>query len=204
MEITKLHKYGYMELSGNIDDKVYFISDTHFDHKNIIRLAGRPFQELDEMNTTLIDNWNATIPEDGLVFILGDFCWSSDPNRWKKLLLKLNGKKVLIKGNHDDYKVLEKVEDQFITIRERLELRVNGTRLMLDHYPMKEWSGSYHGVYSLYGHIHEKDFPNAKPQQYNLSVERNDYRPISWFELGLLLTKQVRDEISNLTLNDIP
>jgi calcineurin-like phosphoesterase family protein len=204
MTIHKLYKYGYIELNGDdLEEKVFFTSDHHFDHTNIIKLCNRPFSSINEMNEVLIDNWNKTVPENGLIFILGDVVWSKDPRRWITLMEKLNGQKILIKGNHDDFKVLEKIEHLFLTIRERLELRLDSARLMLDHYPMKEWSGSYRGVYSLYGHIHEKDFPDAKYQQYNVSVERNKYRPISWNEVSMIFTKQVRDETSNLTLRNL-
>lgn len=197
-----LFKYGYLQITNN-EDKIFFISDPHFDHSNIIRLCNRPFNNVHDMNLTLINNWNNTVPEDGLVFILGDFCWGRDHRRWIDLLNKLSGQKILIKGNHDYYKTLEKVESEFVTIRERLELKVNNNSIMLDHYPMKEWNGSFRGVYSLYGHIHDKDFPDAKSQQYNVCVERNDYRPVSYNEVISLLSKQIKDNTSNLQLKDI-
>ena len=51
-------------------DKVFFTSDLHIGHKNIIEYSHRPFSNIEEMNETLIDNWNKTVPEDGIVFDL--------------------------------------------------------------------------------------------------------------------------------------
>jgi len=56
--------------------KIFFTSDTHFSHSNIIKFCDRPFSDVNEMNTALINNWNKVVPEDGIVFHLGDFAWS--------------------------------------------------------------------------------------------------------------------------------
>jgi calcineurin-like phosphoesterase family protein len=200
--VKKIHQWGYLELEGN-PENIWFTSDPHFDHKNIIKLCNRPFDTTEEMNLALIANWNKYVDCKDWVFILGDFCWSGDHLRWKRILDQLNGVKVLIKGNHDDYKVLERISGEFYTIRERLEFRNDGQRYMFDHYPQYEWNGSYHGVMSLFGHIHEKDNPIAKVSSYNVSVERNDYRPISLNEINMLVTKQARDNKLNLKLSDL-
>ncbi|GMO69334.1 MAG: metallophosphoesterase [Endomicrobiia bacterium] len=200
--IKKNHKFGFLEVGQS--ENIYFISDTHFDHKNIINLAKRPFSSIEEMNKTLMDNWNNTVKEENsLVFILGDFCWTANAFRWENLLDRLKGDKVLIKGNHDNYKVVEKMEHKFITVRDRLEVRVGKIRLLLDHYPSTSWSGSFHGVKQIFGHIHEKDFEGASPNQYNVCVERNSYRPISFHELMSLLELQKKNEQTNLKLLDI-
>ena len=81
-------------------ENLFFTSDTHFFHEGIIKFCKRPYATVEEMNETLIRNWNETVPENGTVFHLGDFAfggwreWMSDYNR-------LNGKIYLILGNHD-------------------------------------------------------------------------------------------------------
>lgn len=57
-------------------DKVFFTSDTHFGHSNIIKYCNRPFKDKDEMNETLISNWNKVVPEDGIVIHCGDFAFA--------------------------------------------------------------------------------------------------------------------------------
>jgi calcineurin-like phosphoesterase family protein len=201
-DIKKILKYGYVEMSGNESD-IWFISDCHFFHENIIRLAGRPFANADEMTETLINNWNEVVKPDDFVFNLGDFCWSGDYNVWERLIGRLNGKQFLILGNHDQRKVVVKIQNLFVDIRERVELRHDEKRFMLDHFPQYEWNGSYHHVRHLHGHIHEKDSDIAKTTSYNVSVERNNYRPVSLQEINILFENQSKYGIKNLTLNAI-
>ena len=76
-------------------NKVWFTSDTHFYHQGIIKFCDRPFESVEHMNQTLINNWNNTIPSDGVVFHLGDFSWS---HGIKDLMYELNGNIILVKG----------------------------------------------------------------------------------------------------------
>ncbi len=81
--------------------KVFFVSDTHFDHKNIIAYTNRPFPDVETMNQKLIDRWNETVAEGDLVYFLGDFCMRPKQNarRFRSLL---NGSIILIKGHIHD------------------------------------------------------------------------------------------------------
>ena len=79
---------------------IYFISDTHFYHKKIIKYVNRPFKDVEEMNNTLINNWNKRVKHKDEVYILGDFSFGNK-EQTLDLLNKLNGRKYLIKGNHD-------------------------------------------------------------------------------------------------------
>ena len=78
---------------------IYFTSDTHFGHARIIELCARPFANVDEMNEALIQKWNAVVGPDDVVYHLGDFFMG--PKETVLLRKRLNGKIVLIKGNHD-------------------------------------------------------------------------------------------------------
>ena len=79
---------------------IYFISDTHFYHSNIIKYCNRTFKDVNEMNETIISNWRFFITKDDIVYHLGDFCLSSDDDI-KNIFNRLNGNKILIRGNHD-------------------------------------------------------------------------------------------------------
>ena len=77
---------------------IYFTADTHFDHANIIHFCNRPFATVEEMNETLIANWNRKVHGNDTVYILGDmFFRTSDP---ESILRQLKGQKHLITGNH--------------------------------------------------------------------------------------------------------
>ena len=82
--------------------KVFFTSDTHFGHQNIIRFCNRPWATIAEHDQALIDNWNAIVPEDAVVFHLGDFCYKGGGfPTIQHLIGLLHGQIVLIRGNHD-------------------------------------------------------------------------------------------------------
>ncbi len=81
----------------------FFISDTHFYHSNIIRFAERPFKSVEEMNQVMIDKWNARVGKHDTVFHLGDIGFFKSPQQMQDTMSLLNGRKILIKGNHDRY-----------------------------------------------------------------------------------------------------
>lgn len=80
--------------------KRWFISDTHFSHKNIIKYAGRPYTTVEEMNKSLIDNWNQYVDTEDQVFFLGDF-GLGDVEHLHSIYSQLKGHKICIRGNHD-------------------------------------------------------------------------------------------------------
>lgn len=83
-------------MSGNI----YFTSDLHFNHYNILKYCNRPFKDVNHMNRVLIDNWNSRITPEDRVYVLGDFAMGNK-SHWSRFLQALNGYKILVKGNHD-------------------------------------------------------------------------------------------------------
>ena len=91
-----------MDYNYSDGSKVFFTSDHHFGHANIIRFCNRPWSTISEHNRALIANWNAVVPEDGIVFHLGDFCYKGGgfPAMWW-IKGQLHGRIILIRGNHD-------------------------------------------------------------------------------------------------------
>ena len=131
----------------------YYIGDLHFNHKNIINLDSRPFNDIEEMENILIKNWNSVVKSNDHVYILGDFCWGK-VDKWVELLDKLNGLKYLIIGNHDDFKTVNKIRDKFVGVYNYLEIKDQGYKLVLCHYPIASWNGMYKGTIHLYAHVH--------------------------------------------------
>lgn len=80
--------------------KKWFIADTHFSHKNIIKYTGRPFASIEEMDRTLIENWNHNVNQEYQFFFLGDF-GMGDIEHLQSICVQLNGNKNCIRGNHD-------------------------------------------------------------------------------------------------------
>lgn len=165
----------------------YFVSDTHFGHSNIIRLCDRPFKDVDEMNNTLIKNWNKRVKGNDTVFILGDmFFRYKNP---EEVLKQLKGKKHLIIGNHDD-SWMNKVNlnKYFQSIDNFAEITDGKRAITLCHYPMVTWKHSMRS-YMIHGHIHNNTdadfFPLLASREniLNAGVEVNGYVPVTFDEL---------------------
>jgi calcineurin-like phosphoesterase family protein len=135
----------------------YFISDPHFFHENVIRFDKRPFTSVEEMNAKMRDWWNNTVSTKDRVHILGDFIWlpPSDPE-YIKFTKSLNGKKVLIKGNHDNVeKFSSELKNCFEDIKSRKEIKLNKKRIIMDHYPLMMYRHDTDtNVFHFHGHTH--------------------------------------------------
>lgn len=130
---------------------IYYISDTHFGHANVIHFDNRPFKDIFEMDRIMIENWNSIVQEDDTVYFLGDFSWYREEETLK-ILANLNGTKVLIKGNHD--KVSPRIAKYFRGVYDYLEVNDDGRRVILSHYPIMAWNAQFRGSIHLYGHVH--------------------------------------------------
>jgi calcineurin-like phosphoesterase family protein len=188
-------------------NKVWFTSDTHFNHSNIIKYCKRPFEDVEEMNQTLIDNWNMVVSEDDLIICDGDFSLGSSNNAIM-VLNRLNGYKLLIKGNHEKSVLGSKVAKEYFDagIYDLLEIRVldeevsDGFQdIILCHYPMLSWNKSHRGSWQLFGHVHgmlDGD-KRLSPNQMDIGVDSNGFRPISYEEVKEIITIQNLDRIKN-------
>jgi len=176
---------------------LYFTSDTHFGHANIINFCERPFSCVEEMDEQLISNWNRTVGKTDTVFHLGDFCLGG-AEKWINILDRLNGKIHLIMGNHDLRNLKARVRDRFENVSLEQHIMVANQKIYLNHYPFLCFSGSYDGTWQLFGHVHTGkvnkgiDYPRLTmlfPNQYDVGVDNNDYRPISFNEIKKRLAK---------------
>lgn len=164
----------------------YFISDTHFFHERIRTSCNRPFASVDEMNHTIIQNWQRTVTPKDTVFFLGDFTW--DASEGIGIWNNLNGKKVFIKGNHDGHFISAFSEKQEIKTYDVFELHHNKTIITMCHYPMISWNKSHYNSPMLYGHVHNEEIP-LKGKMLNVSVEKINYTPISLDEVMARIEK---------------
>lgn len=202
-------------LSLNVKDvdKLFFTSDLHINHFNIAKICNRPYNTCSEMNTALIENWNKVVPKDGIVINCGDLLLLKEENikEYHKVCNKLNGRQILIRGNHDkvpefkaeifdtnnlimtcDLLKLQIVDDEGITLN----------TIIACHYPMLTFPHKiYKGVYQIYGHVHtlkdgtiigyDKDIlPVLRDNQYDVGVDQNDYTPVSYNQLISIFNKK--------------
>lgn len=162
---------------------IYFISDHHWGHKNIINSCNRPFDNVHDMNVYMINQWNSIINDDDEVYHLGDLSYKMSVNHLKTNVLdNLNGKIHLIKGNHDKDKIINKIKDRFETIQDYKILDYNYNdklyKFVLFHYPIYSWYGKYRGSIHIHGHSHDKN-NDINGNIINISVENINYKPMS-------------------------
>jgi calcineurin-like phosphoesterase family protein len=128
---------------------LFFSSDTHFCHANILKYCGRPFSNVHEMNEAIIANWNKTVTNNDIVYFLGDF-GLGPKSMLKEILSRLKRKKIiLISGNHDKGKA-SMLDIGFDEVHDYAEIKYQNKKIFLSHCPM--WS-YYHSII-LCGHIH--------------------------------------------------
>lgn len=131
---------------------IWFTSDTHFGHRNISEFCRRPFSSVEEMDAELIRRWNVVVKPNDTVYHLGDFSFKHNagvPFEW--YYNQLNGRKVIILGNHDIPNVVRR---HCYEVYDTLYLRHNGLRFFLSHYAHRVWRNSHRGSFHLYGHSH--------------------------------------------------
>lgn len=181
--------------------EVWFTSDTHFYHENILRYCSRPFKDISEMNETLIRRWNETVPPDGFVFHLGDFAFGGSKG-WNEIISRLNGRIYLILGNHDMKQIKQGVMGRFEHVTQQMTIRVGGQTIVLNHNPFLTFGGAYRNVWQLFGHVHSgplskqgKDIGRLAyllPRQYDVGVDNNDFRPVSFAQVREEIEEQIR------------
>lgn len=161
---------------------IYFTSDLHFGHDNIIEYCDRPFDNVVDMDLSLIKNWNKIIRDKDDVYILGDVSFYKDIEHNRFLLDSLRGKKHLILGNHDYRNVIPR--DCFVEIVDYKELKYNKKFFVLSHYPILSWNKKHRGSIHLYGHTHSRSLGDYENQNcMNVGVDKNDFKPISIEEI---------------------
>lgn len=188
--------------------KIFFTSDTHFNHSRIIQYCDRPFADVNDMNEQLIANWNNVVSPDDVVYHLGDFAFGNEKSV-NAIMQRLNFKHMhFIKGNHDkpfmewwtkarfnNDCVAQKVDvNHYI-----LETHINKQKFVLCHYAMRVWDQSHRGALHLYGHSHGTlpDDPNSK--SFDVGVDCHNYHPISLEQvLKIMDKKKVETNFENL------
>lgn len=153
---------------------IFVSSDLHLDHANIIKYCRRPFSSIDEMNTTLVSNWNSVVNINDIVLFLGDLCLaksSKDTDYW---LSQLHGSITFIRGNHDK-------KSSITPLLDNASFTYQGIPFYLVHDPGN--CPSNYSDWILSGHHHNNhpiEFPlvNSIAKVINVSTELTDYKPI--------------------------
>lgn len=157
--------------------KVWLISDTHFDHANIIRYCSRPFGSVQAMNLTMLYSWNKTVESDDIVYFLGDMSFGRHSRQAWYWLDLLNGRKIFIRGSHDQ----EIRGDNVLKIIDMEMIQVDSIPFLLVHNTFNPIANGWDG-WIIHGHSHNH-VPFLDSKRINVSVEVIGYKPISLYEI---------------------
>lgn len=150
---------------------LFFTSDTHFGDHRAINIHKRPFASAAEMDEALERGWNRTVGPEDEVWHLGDFARRAD--QAEALLERLHGAKHLVRGNNDSDAVAALAG--WASVRDYVELELDGRFLVLCHYPFRSWNRQHRGAVNLHGHSHGRLKP--LPRQHDVGVDVRGWRP---------------------------
>lgn len=180
------------------------VTSTFVSHDREFVYSPRGFKTIQEMNGTLVKNWNETVGNDDDIYVLGDFFLGTDFNYIQEVLNKLNGRIHLVTGNHDTpSKITEYTSwNNIVEIADALRIRYKKREFFLCHYPVLTASLEQDpdkAVINLFGHTHSKDkFYEDRPYMYNVAVDANDNKPVEIEEILTAFNDKVKECISKL------
>ena len=184
---------------------VWFTADLHFGHGNVIGYSGRPFADADEMDDALIERWNAVVDATDTVWVLGDVALGRIAETLP-LVRSLNGRKLLLAGNHDRCwsghgRRAEGWTERYLDAgfaevhQDALKIEIERRRVIACHFPYRGDSHDHDryveqrpvdtGAWLLHGHVHERW--RQRGRMINVGVDAWDYRPVSETELATLI-----------------
>lgn len=210
-------------IGDNVRKKIFFTSDWHLFHENVLKLSNRPFKDIEHMHRVLINNYNSAVPIYGICYFLGDIGFHKSPEI-KNVLDQLNGTKILLLGNHDKG-VTAMYNLGFDVVLNDCSMIIAKERVTMSHFPLlgsfrehcsemkrnvagDNWHGETRnahkavpdfGQFHLNGHIHSPNRGRSNKvegRQYDVGVDANNYRPvsISTIESWIAKTKEIENE----------
>lgn len=176
----------------------YFTSDTHFNHSKIIEFCNRPARDRDEMNEMLIDRWNERVKPGDMIYHMGDFAFCGKTLR-KIIINQLNGRKFLVRGNHDPDSNQWWLDAGFEWVRDYYKLKETISYeddegetkqyvqpIVLCHFPILSWDNMAHGSWHLHGHCHGS-LPMSRMMRLDVGVDTNNWYPYSLEEIQKIM-----------------
>lgn len=163
---------------------IWFISDTHFNHVNILKHCNRPFRNVEEMDEIMIGNWNNKVNKKDTIYHLGDFTFRSNKHV-REFTNRLNGNIFLISGNHDQKN--SQITEVFGQCPQILRIKYYKQRIILCHYQLANWQGKNRDIlpaYHLFGHSHgTTPLHKIEPRSMDVGVDCNNFTPLSFEEI---------------------
>jgi calcineurin-like phosphoesterase family protein len=161
---------------------VWFTSDLHFRHKNILKYNPdtRQYVDHEDMREKIILEWNSRVKAEDTVYHLGDFSFGSKTYT-SDIIKELKGTINFIRGNHDQNWLEPMVDYQ--------EIRIEGQKIVLFHFPIGSWHGQCRGTWHLHGHCHGS-YADSKGKMLDVGWDNVGAKLISFEEIKVLMDKQ--------------
>jgi calcineurin-like phosphoesterase family protein len=190
----------------NKKPQLYFTSDWHIGHENVIHFSNRPFQDVEQMAKGLVSRYNSVVSPNGVCYFLGDMGFGNI-DVLNKVITQLNGTKILILGNHDASQA-KMYRAGFDVVMNGAIIQYAGYQISMTHCPLRgitredtsnmrgsgegeHWHGEFRhtqfsipswGQYHLHGHIHSPNSGKSVRElgkQFDVGVDANNYTPVS-------------------------
>jgi calcineurin-like phosphoesterase family protein len=176
----------------------FVTADLHLGHVNVLKHAMRPFSCIEEHDETLISQWNKVVSKKNTIVIIGDLAWKNH----RSYLSRLNGKKILIKGNHDKMSQLD--YSQFTRVETLWDTKQDNIKICFCHYPMLSWNSSCHlDSWNLHGHSHGRTSELETIFRMDCGVDCSPefYSPFSWDFIKFKMSQKRYEKITNNDLD---
>lgn len=173
---------------------VYFGSDYHFEHKNILSFCNRPYVDLDEMQDKMIEEYHDRLSPGDVVYLLGDIQFCNHTDYLQKLCKNKRVEVHLIHGNHDSKRTRN--YEGWRSSQSYKDIKVDNTRISLFHYPISEWNRKDHGSIHLHGHTHGLMSHKAEyiPKRLDVGYDNTGQVLISFDEVITRITQDMLDD----------
>jgi len=188
---------------GKVEKNVFFTSDWHLFHTNVLRFDNRPFDNLNEMHKAIINNWNDIVTDDDIVIYLGDLSFARSKERGdvESMVWGLNGEIHYVIGNHDKFDDIQKI-GKFKSVQDYLEVKITHmydkghniiekteSMFCCMHYPIYSWNKKHHGAFMVHGHTHGNLHHGEDASFYtdrrviDVGCMLHDYKPVGFNEV---------------------
>ena len=174
----------------------FFWSDQHFWHRNAIKHCDRPFDSVEHMNRTMIENYQAVVQPCDTVLWLGD-AFISSAQKTKDILAQLHGTNILVRGNHDR-SASRMAALGFDMVTDSATMYMSGRRVRLSHFPYKKTKDAGYrlrfqerspdrkaGEVLIHGHTHSKK--KREGNMIHVGVDAWGFRPVPRAEIEALI-----------------
>ena len=167
---------------------IWFTADFHLSHKNIIKYCNRPFKNVAEMDSILIDNLKERLNPKDILYFLGDLTFKEKvAHEFFEIFEDIEIYYII--GNHDSNKVVNVARKYCISISHLKDIKIVDQSITLCHYAMRVWNKSHYNSWQLYGHSHASLKSIGK--QHDIGVDNNNFFPVSFEDLvGIMKNKQ--------------